>query len=224
MTQTRKVGRPTKKTDVRDQLIIHARELFSIMPYEKVSIRLIAQKARVDSAMVRYYFGNKEGLFETMLRESLQPMLDKAERQLVESSDKTLCELMASHYMTMLKTPRFSRLISQVMWMPATDTAHQLVEKVFSDTIKPSNDLLFERLVQEGIIAPDVDANLCRFSFISLMVFPFIAPPAMLALHGFQLTQPFIESLLEHNIRLLKNGMLVPASTLGKTQGTIHEN
>lgn len=224
MTSNRKVGRPANKVDVRNQLILQARELFSVMPYEKVSIRLIAQKAQVDSAMVRYYFGNKEGLFETMLRESLQPMLGKISQLLEQTSDKTLYELMREHYMSMLKTPRFSRLISQVMLMPATDTSRQLVEKVFTDTIKPSNDLLFECLVEEGIIHPDLDPDLCRFSFISLMIFPFIAPPAMMALHGFKLDQAFLESLLEHNIRLLKSGMLVPSQPPTNLQGTHDEN
>jgi AcrR family transcriptional regulator len=173
--------------------------------------------------MVRYYFGNKEGLFETMLRESLQPMLDKISHLLKQASDKTLYDLMRAHYMSMLNAPRFSRLISQVMHMPASDKSRQLVEKVFTDSIKPSNDLLFERLVEEGIIHPDLDPDLCRFSFISLMVFPFIAPPAMMALHGFTLNQSFIESLLEHNIRLLKTGMIVPTHTPQHSQGTCNE-
>lgn len=35
----RKVGRPSQQTQARDQLIMHARELFSVMPYDKVSTR-----------------------------------------------------------------------------------------------------------------------------------------------------------------------------------------
>ena len=48
-----------------------------VMAYDKVSIRLIAQKAGVNSSLIRYYFGNKEGLFETMLRETLAPMFER---------------------------------------------------------------------------------------------------------------------------------------------------
>ncbi len=57
----RKAGRPTQQTQAREQLIIHARELFSVMPYDKVSTRLIASKAGVDIGLIRYYFANKAG-------------------------------------------------------------------------------------------------------------------------------------------------------------------
>ncbi len=72
--EKRKVGRPRKQTDARQKLLEHARELFVVMPYDKVSTRLIAQRAGVNIAMIRYYFGNKEGLFETMVRETIAPM------------------------------------------------------------------------------------------------------------------------------------------------------
>lgn len=70
----RKAGRPQKNLDVRQLLIEHARDLFVVQPYDKVSTRLIAERAGVNIAMIRYYFGSKAGLFEAMLRETLRPM------------------------------------------------------------------------------------------------------------------------------------------------------
>ncbi|GAL32726.1 hypothetical protein JCM19240_6158 [Vibrio maritimus] len=35
-----------------------------------------------------------------------------------------------------------------------------------------------------------------------------MAPPAMLQLHGIELTESFLDELLEHNIRLLSRGLL----------------
>ena len=64
---SRKVGRLSEKTDSRDKLIFHARELFTLMPYEKVSTRMVAKKAGVNVAMIRYYFGRHEGLAQVML-------------------------------------------------------------------------------------------------------------------------------------------------------------
>ena len=60
MNSSRKVGRPTKQTDARKLLIDSARDLFIVQSYDKVSTRLIATKAGVNVAMIRYYFGNKE--------------------------------------------------------------------------------------------------------------------------------------------------------------------
>ncbi|MEF1187628.1 TetR/AcrR family transcriptional regulator, partial [Vibrio sinaloensis] len=59
--------------------------------------------------------------------------------------------------------------------------------------------------------------KLCKVSYISLMVFPFIAPPAMLAIHGIELNQEFLDKLLEHNIEMMKFGFL-------NTQGIADEN
>lgn len=45
-----KVGRPCNgNKDVRKELIKYARHLFTIIPYEKVSTRLISSKAGVSS-------------------------------------------------------------------------------------------------------------------------------------------------------------------------------
>jgi len=42
------------------------------------------------------------------------------------------------------------------------------------------------------------------------MAFPFIAPPGLLSLHGIELSEDFLNRLLEHNIKLMTDGMLQP--------------
>lgn len=207
----RKAGRPNEKTQAREALIQHARELFVVMPYDKVSTRLVAQKAEVNVAMIRYYFGSKAGLFETMLRETLMPMQQKMRTLVAESSHKNLTELMRTFFHQMIKVPQFPRLVSQVMHMSPSDTQRKLMEKVFLDVAKPMLDMIFEKLMQQGVIRPDADPQLCRMSLISLMVFPFIAPPALLAMHGIELTDDFINRLYEHNSLLMTQGFILPA-------------
>ncbi len=208
MEESRKVGRPTSKTDARDRLMFHARELFMVMAYDKVSIRLIAQKAGVNSSLIRYYFGNKEGLFETMLRETLAPMFERM-NALIESSDtESFLDLMRTYYREMNKLPQFPRLIAQVMYMPPSQTQRRLMEKVFKDVQTPMQGALTEKLTNSGILRPDMDPKLCRLSYISLVVFPFIAPPAMLYMHGIELNEEFLSKLLEHNIKLMSHGFL----------------
>lgn len=206
----RKVGRPNEKTQVREALIQHARELFVVMPYDKVSTRLVAQKAEVNVAMIRYYFGSKAGLFETMLRETLMPMQQQIRALFVESSHQNFAELMRTFFQEMMKVPQFPRLVSQVMYMSSSDIQRKLMEKVFLDLTKPMLDVIFEKLMQQGVIRADVDPLLLRVSFISLMVFPFIAPPAMLAIHGIELTDDFINRLYEHNLLFMTQGFILP--------------
>lgn len=210
----RKVGRPSNKTQARDQLIAAARDLFLVMAYDKVSIRLLASKAQVDSSLIRYYFSNKEGLFETMLRETLEPINQRLGNLQKEISQGNLVSIMRTYYQEMSKNPQFPRLILQVMNMPESMVQRRLLEKVIADIAKPIQTVIFDKLLEKGVIRSDLDANLCRVSFISLMVFPFVAPPSMLAIHGVQLSDDFLEQLLEHNINLLTQGMFQTAKSV----------
>nr|WP_269136917.1 TetR/AcrR family transcriptional regulator [Vibrio cincinnatiensis] len=208
----RKVGRPNNVTHARERLIHYARELFVVMPYDKVSTRLIAQKAGVNIAMIRYYFGSKAGLFETMLRETFIPMQQQMHKLVVEGSHKHLADLMRTYYREMLNVPQFPRLVMQVMQMPSSDSQRKLVEKVIFDVTQPVQEIIFEKLKQQGVIRPEMDPQLCRVSYISLMVFPFLAPPALFAVHGIELTDEFLERLYEHNILLMTQGFILPTA------------
>src|SRR5678815_5590020 len=53
--------------DKREQIIDTAMQLFAERGFEGTSIRDIAEKATVNVAMVNYYFGSKEKLFEKII-------------------------------------------------------------------------------------------------------------------------------------------------------------
>lgn len=58
--EQKKVGRPTGgESDARKRLIDASRQLFIRLPYEKVSTRLVAERADVNIALIRYYFKSK---------------------------------------------------------------------------------------------------------------------------------------------------------------------
>nr|WP_306416919.1 TetR/AcrR family transcriptional regulator [Vibrio sp. D420a] len=194
-------------------MIEHARDLFVVQPYDKVSTRLVAERAGVNIAMIRYYFGNKAGLFEAMLRETLRPMQLQMQKLIDESNHDNFLDLMRTYYKEMAKVPKFPRLVAQVMNMPPSEVQRELLEKVFIDIAKPAQDVIFEKLIDHGVLRKDMDPKLCRISYISLMVFPFIAPPPLLALHGIELNEDFLNRLIEHNIQLMSEGFVNPTST-----------
>lgn len=203
----RKVGRPLGKTEARDELVVQARRLFSALPYEKVSTRMIADSAQVNAAMIRYYFGSKEGLFEEMIRDTMRPMRIHFNKMNESSTGLELREVMTAHARQMAKFPNFPRLVFQSMSMPETAKPRQLLQKVFSEYMAMTEEKVFEQLVRKKLLRDDVDPELCRLSLMSLMMFPLIAPPAVLEMNAFTLNEDFMEKLLAHNFAILENGM-----------------
>src|SRR5215472_15568128 len=76
---TSKAGRPPAERDlaVRQQLLASARALFAKHGYDAVSIRTLAEAAQVNPAMISYYFDNKQGLYEAMLADTFQPLMQR---------------------------------------------------------------------------------------------------------------------------------------------------
>ena len=58
----------TNQKPVQERLINAATVCFLDDEYHKVTTRQIATQADTNASMIRYYFGNKEGLYEEMIR------------------------------------------------------------------------------------------------------------------------------------------------------------
>lgn len=71
---------------VRARLLKAALDSFLCDDYHKVTTRLIAERAGTNVAMIRYYFGNKEGLYEEMIRDTMAPLLDVLDGQMLQSA------------------------------------------------------------------------------------------------------------------------------------------
>jgi AcrR family transcriptional regulator len=80
----RKMTRPVQKTvitkpvpsvvDTKVRLLEAAKALFIRKGFSGVSIREIAREAKANSALISYYFGDKEGLFKSVLEGFAEPL------------------------------------------------------------------------------------------------------------------------------------------------------
>lgn len=202
----KQLGRPKGESEVREQLIFHARELFVSRPYNKVSTRLIADNANVNIAMIRYYFGNKEGLFEAMFRETVSPVISHFKQALGNNSEQDLVDFMRAYYQAMIKIPAFPKLIIRIMEADNEQQAH--LQKIIMGILQPMQNKLFNPGFNQSLFKEGVDPIKARLSMMSLMIFPFLAPKRIFDLHNFELNEAFLMDLLEHNIRLLSEGLL----------------
>lgn len=66
---------PSPESDTAHHRLLEAgRHLFLHQDYQRVSIRRIADRAGVNSAMIAYYFGDKSGLYRSVLLSYLNPV------------------------------------------------------------------------------------------------------------------------------------------------------
>ncbi|MEW2007051.1 TetR family transcriptional regulator [Microbacterium sp. NPDC079208] len=75
----RRRGRPRGGTDSRERIVSAAVDEFGAQGYDGATVRSIAARAGVDSALVHHYFGTKADLFAEAAGIPLRPDLDVPE-------------------------------------------------------------------------------------------------------------------------------------------------
>lgn len=108
MTQTetprkRPTGRRVGDSGTRDAILDAARDLFADRGYDGASIRAIATTAGVDPALIRHFFGDKDGLFAAIVadRSTIPQRITEA----ISGPTGTLGERISDAYLRMWEEP-----------------------------------------------------------------------------------------------------------------------
>ncbi len=190
---------------VQERLLAAALECFLSDDYHRVSTRQIATAAQSSIAMIRYYFGSKEGLYEEMIRHTLQPLLDVLEGSLLEST-AGFSDYFHLYYRTMRENPRFPALMLKVLALqqgPGKRFIHQLLERGRSRA-----RARVEVMKSRGLIAPDVDPDSVRIAFVSLAMMPMLLKEVFEEQMEREMDAEFLEQLAELNGRLFAAGLM----------------
>lgn len=116
-------------------------------------------------------------------------------------------ELMQVYYRAMAANPALPGLIIQVLNHREGSEAFDALASVFSDMLSRSR-LWIRQLGQHQGLNPNLDPTLARLSFVSLMVFPLIAPAHLMRDFGVELNETWLKQLAEHNAKVLNQGLL----------------
>jgi len=202
-------GRPVGgDVAVRRALLEAARQLFLARGFAAVSIREIAAAAGATPAMIRYYFGDKLGLYRAMLDEAIGPfraaLLEMREQAAVAEAD--IAALMRLYMRLLADNPWVPALIVQEVLAEGGRFRAQFIEH-FAGRMAP---LLMEVLQREqaaGRLRSDVDPRLATVSAISLCVFPFVSLPITSRVLGLTIEGEAIDRLAAHTSRLFLEGL-----------------
>lgn len=193
---------------VRARLLKAALDCFLADEYNKVTTRLIADRAAANVSMIRYYFGNKQGLYEEMIRDTLSALLDVLDAPLL-SSVEGFTDFLRIYYDTMSKRPEFPKLILKVLALnqgPGRRFIQQLLERGRTRGARKVADFK-----AQGQIAAAVDPDIVRMTFVSLAMTPMLLKDIFEEQMGRPMDAAFLESLANFNGRLFTAG-LAPAT------------
>lgn len=153
--------------DKREQIIEAATELFAVKGFEATSIRELAAKAEVNIAMINYYFGSKDKLFEAMVVHKASFMRGK----LAEiAADKTTTDIdkinliIEGYVERILSQPNFHRIVHQELLVNQRQNMHEHIVGSFVN-----NSKIVKSIIESGIkkkVFKKVDPELIMASII----------------------------------------------------------
>lgn len=189
---------------VRGRLVKAALDCFLADDYHRVTTLLIAERAGVNASMIRYYFGNKEGLYEEMIRETLSPMLDVLDGPML-ASVRGFTDFLRLYYDTMTARPEFPKLILKVLALnqgPGRRFIQQLLERGRTRGARKVMDLK-----AQGQISSSIDPGILRMAFVSLAMTPILLKDIFEEQMGRPMDAEFLESLAAFNGHLFSAGL-----------------
>ena len=136
-------------SDKKEHIINTAIELFATKGFEGTSIRDIAAAADVNLAMINYYFGSKEKLFEELVQRkasATRGFLNEIAKDNTLSSIEKMDRIVDSYVERIFTTRKFHRIIYQELITSQRETLTQII----TDNLLP-NALTIKSILDEGI-------------------------------------------------------------------------
>lgn len=189
---------------IRARLVRAALDCFLADDYHRVTTRLIAERAGANASMIRYYFGNKEGLYEEMIRETLNPMLAVLDGPML-ASVAGFTDFLHLYYDAMTARPEFPKLILKVLALnhgPGRRFIQQLLERGRTRGARKVSDLK-----AQGQIASCIDPDILRLAFVSLAMTPMLLKDIFEEQMGRSMDAAFLEELATFNGHLFSAGL-----------------
>lgn len=206
-SRQRNPGRPHPKSSVgRDAIVAAARECLRVRAPGAVTIKEVAAKAGVDAALVRYYFGNREGLLTAAVAEMMAERQNHSRELLSHdwTPERRLRERLSSVLGNQLTEPNFHRLVLEQLFLRNDEDAKRAVETTAARGLALEVDFL-QRSQPE---LRSVDPRFLNLCLLGLCEFFASSRPLVEALFGGRpVDEKLTDDYLNFAVDLLLNGL-----------------
>jgi len=206
-------GRPagTDAPGTRDALLDAASRLFARHGAGEVSLRRIAEEAGCTPAMVHYYFGGRDGLYDALLERTFAGVLARV-RTAVEGDDPATDET----------DDRLGRVLDVLVdtlaaepWLPTVVVRDVLAEggrfrerfiEGYASRMAELVPAFVQREIAAGRLRADLDPELGFLSFMGMTFMPFVARPVLERVLALDYDEAFLRRFAAHTRRLFVEG------------------
>ncbi len=169
-----------KNTSTENQILEAAKHVFQNKGMDGARMQEIADEAKINKAMLHYYYRSKQLLFEAVFRNAfslLAPQLNKVLND--DSSIEDKVRNFTSSYISFIsKHPYIPNFIIQEL-----NRNPEFIKKIGENGAFPNIDKFKKQVeteVKQGILKP-IAAEQLFVHLLSLNVFPFVAKPLLKA-------------------------------------------
>lgn len=201
----RQPGRPSDDAGApgRDALLEAASRLFAEHGVTGVPLRRVAEAAGVTPAMVHYYFGSKEGLYDALLERTFGRILEQV-RSVVEQGGG-LGELLDVLVGTFAAEPWIPPLVIREVLSEEGRFREQFV-RGYASRMAEMLPGLVRREIEAGRFRRDLDPKLAFLSLMGMVVMPFVARPVVGRVLELDYDEDFRRRFVRHTQRLFVEG------------------
>lgn len=202
---------PAARGDTREGLIQALSELIIEQDSINISLASIAERAQSNVALVKYYFGNKEGLLIALLKRDVK---DAAQTmKMLIDLDKPASWKIVHHVSGLLKfyhkVPYLNRLLRNVIRNMPIDKSRELARDLVGPICR-FYDYLIEQGVQEGTFRK-IDPMLLYFTIVGACDQLFSNRSVLKALFDVDdIDDDLHRQYTEHTVAILTQGVLKP--------------
>jgi TetR/AcrR family transcriptional regulator len=211
-TARRQPGRPSAdaRLDAQDKLLDAASRLFAERGVGQVSLRTVAAEAGVTPAMVHYYFGSKEGLYDAMIERTFDRVLVAVRSLAARPADgsrprERLAAVLEVIVGSFAAEPWVPMLVVREVLSEGGRFRERFIESYASQMAELLPGL-FRQEIEQGQFRSDLDPRLAFLSFMGMTLMPFVARPVAERALGIDYDEEFLRGFAEHTSRLFVEG------------------
>ena len=170
-----------KTENTETEILIAAKEIFQQKGMAGARMQEIADKAKINKALLHYYYRSKQLLFEAVFKSAFSLLAPQLNKVLNDDSDlfEKIRKFIENYVSFVIKHPYLPNFVIQEL-----NKNPEFVQKLRSEKNFPSIEkfkLQVSDAINQGIIKP-IEAEQLFINIISLNIFPFIGEPLLMAL------------------------------------------